>query len=66
MLRKSKRRNVVEEQEWCRGGAMSKKNMNNIEEEQEEKQCQGGVGTMSTKSKRSAIKSNDDVEEEKE
>jgi hypothetical protein len=36
--RNSKRRNVVEEQEWCRGGvggggAMSRKNMNNIEEE---------------------------------
>jgi hypothetical protein len=43
MSRKSKRRNVVEEQEWCqgeaRGGMVSSKNMNIIEEEQEEKQC---------------------------
>jgi hypothetical protein len=31
---------------------MSKKNMNNIKEEQEEEQCRGGIGTMSMKSKR--------------
>jgi hypothetical protein len=58
VLKKNKRRNIVEEQEWCQGGvggAMLRKNMNNIEEEQEQKKCQGGVGTMSTKSKRSAI-----------
>jgi len=54
--RKSKRRNIVEEQEWYRRGAMSRKNMNNIKEEQEEKQCRRGVGTMLMKSrKRSAI-----------
>jgi hypothetical protein len=57
--RKTKRKNVIEEQEWCRGGArggtVSKRNMNSIEEEQEEKQCQRGVGTMSMKSRRSAI-----------
>jgi len=39
VLRKSKRRNVIEEQEWCQGGArggmVSRKNMNIIEEEQE-------------------------------
>jgi hypothetical protein len=36
---------------------VSKKNMNIIEEEQEDKQCQGGVGTMSMKNKRrNAIK----------
>jgi hypothetical protein len=60
VLKKNKRRNVVEEQKWCQGGvgggAMSRKNMNNIEEEQEQKKCQGGVGTTSTKSRRSAIK----------
>jgi len=41
--RKSKRRNIIEEQEWCQGGvgrgAMSRKHMNNIEEEQDEEQC---------------------------
>jgi len=61
MLRKNKRRNVVEEQESCRGeargGVVSRRNMNSIEEEQEEEQCRRGVGTMSTKSRRrSAIK----------
>jgi hypothetical protein len=53
--RNSKRKNVVEEQEWCRGGVggeVSRKNMDNIEEEQEEEQCQGGVRTTSTKSRR--------------
>jgi len=41
VLKKNKRRNVVEEQKWCQegvgGGAMSRKNMNNIGEEQEQK-----------------------------
>jgi len=40
VLKKNKRRNVVEEQEWCQGGVggvMSRKNMNNIEEEQKQK-----------------------------
>jgi len=50
VLKKNKRRNVVEEQKWCQegvgGGAMSRKNMNNIGEEQEQ--------------------NNDDVEKEKE
>jgi hypothetical protein len=58
VLNKNKRRNVVEEQEWCQrgvGGAMSRKNMNNIEEEQEQKKCQGRARTTSTKSRRSAI-----------
>jgi len=39
---------------------MSRKNMNNIEEEQEEEQCQGGVKT------RAPLKNNSDVEEEEE
>jgi len=50
--RKRKGRNVVEEQKCCRGGAVSRKNMNNIKEKQEEEQCRRGIGTMLMKNRR--------------